>query len=155
MLTYQDLINKISELAVEAQNVMEEQSAARIEDLFDKDDDDVFQPKMVKINLFGNEIEVPKIVLRNMNSLKIDEMRMDLETDVDLSDAGDVSVTLKKGGSKTAAHTKIEVTFKAIDAPEGMALIQDRMNTTISEITGGLNNGGIRTEGSEVRNNDG
>lgn len=139
-ISFQDLVDSISKLAVEAQNVMEQQAQSRLEDLFDKEGD-LLVPKTVKLKINEREIDVPLIVLRNMNSIKIDGLTMTLETEIDLSTASEkkgIIASLKRGLSQNATQTEIKVDFKAMDIPEGIAKIQSNLNTKLSEKLGGL-----------------
>ena len=139
-ISFEDLVNSISKLAVEAQDVMDEQSHARLEDLFDKNGDTLV-PKTVKMKINGIEIDVPKIVVRNMNSLKIDTLTMELETEIDLNTAQTKGITasLKRGLRKNATQAKITVDFKSIEIPEGIELVRENLNTNLSDKIGESN----------------
>ena len=136
-MKFKDLLNKFVECAVLAQEAAEAQAQERMEDLYDEKDG-VLYPKMKKVHVNGNTINVPKASLRQLSSMKLSKLEIDLETDLafDNSTNPDLRVGLKKQLFKNSTHIHIQVTFKAQEAAEGAKLIQDSGNARLRKLIG-------------------
>ena len=136
-MTFKELLNKLVECAVVAQEAAEAQAQERMEDLYEERDG-VLHPKTTRLHVNGNTIDVPKASLRQLSSMKMREIRLQLETDVDFEDADatELRVGLKKKLFKNNSHLKIEVVFEAQEAAEGAKLIQDSSNARLRKQIG-------------------
>lgn len=137
-MTFKDLLNKLVETAVIAQNAAEAQAQERLEDLYQKDDEGILHPKTIKLNTNGKIIDVPRSSIRQLSSMKMAEMKITLDTDIhfDYTDNRDISVNLKKKLFENSSHISIEVTFEAQDPAEGAKLIQDAGNSHLRKQIG-------------------
>ena len=61
-MNFTDLLNKLVECAVVAQDAAEAQAQERIEDLYEERDG-ILHPKTIKLSANGNVIDVPKSCL--------------------------------------------------------------------------------------------
>ena len=138
-ISFEDLINTISLVAVQAQHVMDAQAEERLQDLFERDGDALVLKK-IYIKLFEDRgLDIPKFILRNLNSVKINTLKMKLDTEIDLGSMktpNGISASLKTGLRENSTEVQIEVEFGSIEAPEGIWLIRDALNTQFSHAIG-------------------
>lgn len=138
-MTFKDLLNKLVETAVIAQDAAEAQAQERLQDLYHEDDDGVLHPKTIKLNTNGTVIEVPRSSIRQLSSMKMKELKIELETDIHFNyndKDNDISVNLKKKLFENSSHISIEVLFEAQEAAEGSKLIQDAGNSHLRKQIG-------------------
>lgn len=139
-ISFEALINKISEVAVQAQHVMDAQAEERLQDLFDREGDALVLKK-IYIKLFDDiGLDTPRLILRNLASLQINTMRMKLDTEIDLGSMetpNEISATLKQGLRENSTEMEIEVEFGSVEPPEGIWLMKDALNTKFSHDLGG------------------
>lgn len=139
-----DLMESISEMSTTAQAAAEEQAADRLEDLFDIDEDGVLEPVYVPIRLNGDIIQVPKMALRNLSSMKMESISVELETEIDISD-DEMDASLKNGLRDSATIIKIQAQFAPTDAPEAISLLHENFCSKVAKqlsILKGVNNNG-------------
>lgn len=132
------LINAFGELGTSLQHGMAEASHERFLQFFeDPDEDGVYELKAKKLKLLNDlGLDVPNLVLRVLTSIITEEMEFELETplhiteDTDVPD--DIEVSLKSGELfKTHSTLKIRIKFKEVDPPEGLLLLQDKVNAAL------------------------
>lgn len=139
-MTFKELLNKLVETAVIAQDAAEAQAQERLEDLYETDDDGILHPKTIKLNTNGTIIEVPRSSIRQLSSMKMRELKINLDTDIHFNynsdDEDNISVNLKKKLFQNSSHISIEVIFEAQDPAEGAKLIQDSGNSHLRKQLG-------------------
>ena len=139
------LVKIIGDLGVELQDSMAEAAHARFLSLFeDPDGDGTYTPRSDRIQLAKDMgFDVPKIARRILTSVIAEELEFELSTPLHLTGdakaAEDIEVSLKAGGLfKSHSFMKIKVKMKAVDPPEGLALLVDKVNAQLKHETGRL-----------------
>lgn len=138
------LVQIIGDLGVELQDFMAEAAHERFLTLFEDNGDGTYSPRKDRLQLakdFG--FDVPKMVRRHLSSVVTDELEFELETPLhltgDAETSDDIEVSLKAGGLfKTHSSLKIKVKMKAVDPPEGLKILVDKVNAEFKHETGRL-----------------
>lgn len=126
----QNIFNSIYSAASQAQKAVEEQQAQRfISTYFEKDG----SPKSVTIKLNDQEINAPLVTLVQHNPLKIDELEIDLEVNIDHDGDKSMGCLGKLRGGKQMANVKIK--FTSTDQAEGLARVGDNLVKIIPTIS--------------------
>ena len=81
--------------------------------------------------------DVPKMVRRLLKSIYADELEFELSTPLhltgDAKKSDDIEVSLSAGRLfKSHSFMKIKVKMKAVDPPEGLALLVDKVNKELN-----------------------
>ena len=125
----QNIFNSIYSAASQAQKAVEEQQTQRfISTYFEKDG----SPKSVTLKLNGKEINAPLVTLVQHNPLKIDELEIDLEVNIDHDGDKSMGCLGKLRGKKQMANVKIK--FTSTDQAEGLARVGDNLVKIIPTI---------------------
>ncbi len=139
------LVKIIGDLGVELQDSMAEAAHARFMSLFeDPDGDGTYTPRKDRIQLAQDlGFDVPNMARRLLKSVVTDELEFELSTPLhltgDAETSDDIEVTLKGGGLfKADSFMRIKVKMKAVDPPEGLALLVDKVNAELKYETGRL-----------------
>ena len=138
------LVQIIGDLGVELQDFMAEAAHERFLTLFEADDNGAYNIRKDRLQLakdFG--FDVPKMVRRHLSSVVTDELDFELSTPLhltgDAETSDDIEVSLSAGGLfKTHSFLKIKVKMKAVDPPEGLAILVDKINKELKHETGRL-----------------
>lgn len=137
-LKLKTLVNIIGDLAIELQHSMAEGAHERFLTLFeDPDGDGVYTLRRDRLQLAKNMgFDVPKMARRILKSVIAKELEFELETPLhltgDAETADDIEVSLKAGGLfKSHSFLRIKVKMEAVDAPEGLATLVDKVNADL------------------------
>lgn len=97
-----------------------------------------YRPKLIEITLPGPSesdtsrvLYVPTAVLASHKNLELDEVRINLNIDISEEADGEVNADVK-GSSSTEHIGSLEIVFKCNDEAEGLARIETRLNSMIS-----------------------
>lgn len=125
----QNIFNSIYSAASQAQRAVEEQQAQRfVSTYFEKDG----SPKSITLKLNDKDVEAPLVTLVQHNPLKIDELEIDLELNLDHKGEKALGCLGKLRQGKQMANMKIK--FTSTDQAEGLARIGDNLVKLIPTI---------------------
>ena len=137
-LKLKTLIQIIGDLGTELQESMAEGAHARFLTLFeDPDGDGTYTLKKDRLQLAQHMgFDVPKMARRILKSVIATELEFELETPLhltgDAESSEDIEVSLKAGGLfKTHSFLKIKVKMEAVDPPEGLMVLIDKVNAEL------------------------
>ena len=130
-MKFETFLQDLAKLSAKAQQIADDHAGDRLDDLFIKGENGVLTPKVAKIKIGDEIVEIPRMALRNLNSLRIDELDMEFATEIDFSDE-DVHVNLKDGLQQNAAKVDVKVKFVHDTVAEGGAILQEKMNNSIT-----------------------
>jgi len=164
---FSDLLCALQEAVDQARITSESQHLQLLKNFFEPSDDGkTFRTKNVTVEVPANtndkndtrSLTVPLITLMPLNSLNIDEVKVDFEARLNfsanpeakkaLADGGPVDVSstdeaqkfvsmldieLKRHGTfSRSTPVKVSLTFKAADPPEGLSKLNDHMNRDLN-----------------------
>ena len=142
------LIKIIGGLGVELQDYMAEAAHKRFLALFEHDDDGTYNIRKDRIRLAQSlGFDVPRMVRRHLSSVVADELEFELDTSLHLTGdaeaAEDIDVLLKSGGLfRNYSSLKIKVKMKAVDPPEAVSILVNKVNKELHHETGRLDDKG-------------
>ena len=126
--TVQNIFDSLYTAVSQAQRAVEEQQSKQFLDTyFNKDGN----PKIVKMVLNDKEIEVPLVTLVPHNPLKIAELDIDLEVNLDHDGEKALGCLGKLRKSKMAG---VKIKFTGTDQAEGLARVGDNLVKLIPTI---------------------
>tara|TARA_B100000686_G_C16529045_1_gene831338 strand:+ start:558 stop:947 length:390 start_codon:yes stop_codon:yes gene_type:complete len=126
--TAQNIFDSLYTAVSQAQRaVEEEQSKLFLENYFDKEGN----PKIIKMILNGKEVEAPLVTLVPHNPLKISELDIDLEVNLDHDGEKALGCLGKLRKSKMAG---VRIKFTGTDQAEGLARVGDNLVKLIPTI---------------------
>ena len=132
MTTLESFLKAISDAGVEASQQCEKFYRERFLANFDEKDG-VLIPKTAKVNIGGNDVDVPEFLLRSPRRVGFDRMKLEFETTIHLdADEGEIRMAGHKGLLKRGTHVKAEVEFTAGESNEAVALLRDREHRLLS-----------------------
>ena len=126
--TVQNIFDSLYSAVVQAQKAVEEHHSESIRQSYFNEDG---SPKTVKMKLNGKEVEAPLFSLVPHNSLKIDEVEIDLELNLDHD--GDKALGCL-GKLRKGKMANIKLKFSSADQAEGMARVGDNVMKLIPTI---------------------
>ena len=142
-LKLKNLIQIIGDLATELQDSMAEGVHARFLSLWeDPDGDGTYTLKKDRLQLAQQMgFDVPKMVRRHLTSVIARELEFELETPLhltgDAETSDDIEVSLKAGGLfKSHSFLKIKVKMEAVEPPEGLMVLVDKINAELKHDLG-------------------
>ena len=137
-LKLKTLIQIIGDLATELQHSMSEGAHERFLSLFeDPDGDGTYTLKKDRLQLAQHMgFDVPKMARRLLKSVYAKELEFELETPLhltgDAETSDDIEVSLKSGGLfKNDSFLRIKVKMEAVEPPEGLMVLVDKVNAEL------------------------
>lgn len=127
-----EFARKLGEAGVLASRACEDYAKNRIEESFEEVDDKLI-PKVRKVHIYGQEIEIPEIALVSERRLDVDTLTFDFEATVSLDDSGTPRMENHLGILKRGVKVKAHVAFKAGSSLESLELMRERVNREISD----------------------
>ena len=137
MAKFEALLEELSRVVVVAHGVGGKEGEREIHDLFTENKKGVLVPLSKQIQILeGHEVEVPNYTVRHLSGITLDELEIELETDIDIQDSdGKVSMhtNLKRRNPfSRKSHIKIRAKYKMSDIAEGLHLLRDKFNAKLS-----------------------
>ena len=133
MLTLKELLRSIAQEAIDMAQVCAQHTQERLKGCFEEDG----TPKTIKLKVDEKEIEVPTLLFVPQGSLLPDELDLELESDLVLSNeqASEPEkrffFTLRKTKALPTGHMKIRVLLKRQDQYEATEQLRDRLNADL------------------------
>ena len=137
-LKLSELLKKIAESGAEASISAAEQSRKHMLDLFEETDDGDYAPKMVKLELQGVQIDVPKMTLMPPSDVRFHTMKMAFAASVDVEKDGTATLFNHLNLFQRTVDVKVAMEFRATNPPEGFELIREKLQRTLAHELGTL-----------------
>ena len=138
---FNELLEGIQEAIIKAQEHMEHQHLRQVEEYFDDDGEPIkVKMRLPHVSETGEityqEVEVPKIALVPLNSLRMKRLLVKFAVQIGgLDKSGDKPNMLKVGIKQKmfggGSKAEVEVEFEGSDPPEIVARINDQMDKLI------------------------
>ena len=132
-ITIGEFAQKLGEAGVLASQACEDYAAQRIDDAFERDDDGDLVPKVRRVHIYGQELEIPEIALISERRMDVDALTFDFEATVTMDDTGTPRIANHTGLLKRGVKVKARIMFKAGDSLESLELMRERVNREISD----------------------
>ena len=138
-ITVEELIHELTRIVVGSQEVGLKKAQDNIHKLFTKVKEggkEVFVPITKFFRFEQVNVEIPQGSTRHLHSIALKEFKLKISTDVNLGDEENpekMRVGLRRNPFKKSTHIELEATYEAQELPEGVALMQDHLNESISD----------------------
>ena len=126
--TVQNIFDSLYSAVVQAQKAVEEHHSESIRKSYFNDDG---SPKTMKLKLNGKDVEAPLFSLVPHNSLKIEQVEIDLELNLDHD--GDKALGCR-GKLRKGQMANIKIKFYSANQAEGLARVGDNVTKLIPTI---------------------
>ena len=140
-MLFENLLKECSRVIVVAHSVGGKEGKREIHELFTEEKDGTLVPLKKKIRLIENspEIDVPDYTIHHLSGIILDEIELELETDVFFEEDDDNNISIhtqmkKKNPFSSSNHIKVKMKYKMAEIAEGLHLIRDKLNQQLSSI---------------------
>lgn len=119
----QDIYESIYDSVIQADKKIKENKLNILEEYFEIDKHGVYTPKIIKMNLNNELIDIPLITLINQNDLKIDNLKVVITPSLYIKNKNLFTSLISK-----KSLNKIELTIKSTDTCENLERIFNKIN---------------------------
>ena len=137
-LKLSQLLVKVAESGAEASISAAEQSRKHMLDMFEETAAGEYKPKLVKLELQGVQIEVPKMTLMPPSDVRFHSMKMAFAAAVDVEKDGTATLFNHLNLFQRTVDVKVAMEFRCTTPPEGFELIREKLQRDLAHELGTL-----------------